>query len=765
MKPMNDEIVATREAAAPPERRGGLGACDRRPEGAQTGFARHGGPGGIEAGFSASWYWQQILRQWPKIVVMVLVGTLLTAIYVVRIPKQYESTATIRIDADQRTATADASSQAATEGPNYDSLIVTELNEAQSRSVILEAFHAYALDRDPIMHAAVEQILAKSPVRRVADDNDYYGLIAASLSVEHPGGSRTIEVHFRSISPDTAANVANAIANALINHEYETRMAAMAHATDFLSRQLSELRARVEQTGQALVNYEASHDILNPDDHQENVMNQRLLQLSTDLTQVQSERIKEAATLEVARTGTPEALLATDAAQFLRPAYQAWQNAEAEFERTRAEVGAADPLYQQARARVQAAQVVLDAAQKQLLGQLTSNFNRATERERMVTQAVAAARTDMDNYNARAVEYNLLKRDADSAQAIYQSMYQKVQENNVLQGFRGRDLRITDPAVPNRRPVYPRVLLSALAAFLLTMLLSCGAAIAVAVADRAITTPEDVEERLGVRFLGGLPAVSNAQSLRELMQASKPGLQASSAGQSGFLEALYTLRTAILFAAEPGIRTISVVSARPGEGKSTLAANLAMAFARHGARVLLVDADIRRPSIHRLFQVPNRYGLTSLLQGNVERSEAMIPSLLPMLSLLPAGPGVDAPAELLSMRLDETLEEVKPHFDIIVVDTPPLLGFVDALAISSLMDGVILVTQAGRIVREEVNYAIGQLERVRARFLGVVLNRVQSSRNPYYASYGYSKYYQATSKEGKDGEDEWDTPEETRESD
>lgn len=202
-----------------------------------------------------------------------------------------------------------------------------------------------------------------------------------------------------------------------------------------------------------------------------------------------------------------------------------------------------------------------------------------------------------------------------------------------------------------------------------------------------------------------------------------------------------TLRTAVLFSSPERIRTFCMTSSQPQEGKSSIAANLATALALHGAKVLLIDADIRRPSVHRIFDCPNRAGLSSVLRQSATLDEVILPSRVDNLMLMPAGPAVPAGAELLSTGLSSVLEPLKSEFDYILIDCPALLGFADALAVALVVDGVLMVARAGKTPREEVRAAVQQLRRVRANILGLILNGVSSALSPQYAYYHRNDYY------------------------
>jgi capsular exopolysaccharide synthesis family protein len=699
---------------------------------------------GISLSLTLQFYWTQIRRHWVRILSAVVIITLIATILTLRIPKQYASSVTLRVDPTDSSDIGYQRNSAWDDSNDIDALIATEMDDVTSRAVVLDAIHTAHLERDAHLNPKQQSANATG----VLTDPDAAAValvpkIQSMVSVQREGETRNFIIFVRSTSPQTAAKVANALANALIDHEFSTRVAALNRSTTWMTQQLADLRASVERTDQELVEYQRKNNLVNPNDR-ENLINQSLEQLNTQLGVTRGEVIHDEAELKTFNSAGLSAIMATvDGAQ-LAPDYDRLQKAERDFAVAKARSGPANPVYQEDQEKVAEARAALIAAQNRVAAQIRARYQEAVSRQELVGQSIQQQKDELAAFNSRTIDYDILKRDADTNQRLYNDLLQRVKVANLSAGFRSQQLRVTDPALPSFVPVYPNVRKNVETAFLFSLLACCALAIGAGYLDRSFTSPDRVEQELGIQMLGALPAVAAGKpDLQELMESvadEEPESQALR--RTPFAEAVLTLRTAVLFSSPERIRTFCMTSSQPQEGKSSITANLATALALHGSKVLLIDADIRRPSIHRIFDCPNRVGLSSVLRQAATLDEAILPSRVENLMLMPAGPSVPAGAELLATGLSSVLEPLKSEFDYILIDCPALLGFADALAIALVVDGVLVVARAGKTPREEVRATVQQLRRVRANVLGLILNGVSATLSPQFAYYHRSDYYQ-----------------------
>lgn len=706
-----------------------------------------GGPAeaGISLSLTLQFYWTQIRRHLVKILAAVVVITLVATILTLRIPKQYASSVTLRVDPTGNSGIGFQRSNTWEDSNDIDALIATEMDDVTSRAVVLDAIHTAHLERDPYLNPHprgqnTNGVLIDPDVAAVA----LVPTIQSMVDVQREGETRNFILYVRSTNPHTAANVANALANALIDHEFSTRVAALNRSTTWMTQQLADLRASVERTDQELIDYQRKNNLVNPNDR-ENLINQSLEQLNTQLGVARSEVIHDEAELKTFNSAGLSAIMATSDGVQLAPAYNRLQEAERAFAVARARSGPANPVYQETQEKVAEARAALIAAQNRVAAQIRARYQESIRRRELIEQAIQQQKDELAAFNSRTIDYNILQRDAETNKRLYNDLLQRVKEANLSAGFRSQQLRVTDPALPSFVPVYPNVRKRVETVFLFSLLACCALAIGAGYLDRSFTSADRVEQELGIQMLGALPAVAAGRpDLQELMEsvADEELDDMQALRRTPFAEAVLTLRTAVLFSSPERIRTFCMTSSQPQEGKSSISANLATALALHGAKVLLIDADIRRPSIHRIFDCPNRVGLSSVLRQAATLEETILPSRVENLMLMPAGPAVPAGAELLSTGLSSVLEPLKSEFDYILIDCPALLGFADALAVALVVDGVLLVARAGKTPREEVRTTVQQLRRVRANILGLILNGVSVALSPQFAYYHRSDYYQ-----------------------
>jgi capsular exopolysaccharide synthesis family protein len=333
--------------------------------------------------------------------------------------------------------------------------------------------------------------------------------------------------------------------------------------------------------------------------------------------------------------------------------------------------------------------------------------------------------------NRKAIDYGVLARDAESSRQVYNSLMQRAKETGVSGELRSSNIRIIDRAEQPRTPVSPNRTLDILLGIVGGLVLAVAFAFFYEYLDNRLKDPDEIRACLGLAPLGMLPALGQHRTTGPLLL--------SNGVPPNFSEMFRTIRTNILFSSPEGApRTLAVTSTGPGEGKTLVSSNLAVACALAGQRVLLIDADMRRPQMHDLFEVELSPGLSNIIVGDAKASAALQKTSVSGLWVMPAGRTPPNPVELLgSARFREVLASLSQHFDTIVIDTPPAMVVADPLVVATIASGVVFVVGAEMTSRHTARAVIDQLERGNARILGAVLNRVEFGKNRYY----YSRYY------------------------
>ena len=438
--------------------------------------------------------------------------------------------------------------------------------------------------------------------------------------------------------------------------------------------------------------------------------------------------------------------------------------AEQKFSQIRVQFGPRYPEFQKTDAEVKELTQQVDSARQNILKRVDLEYREGLRREDTLKKAVGVAKAEYDSINARSFEYQQLRREADADKKLYEELVRKIREAGINAGFEGNSIRLADVARPPVKPIFPNLIMNVALAVLLSTVVAMGVAVGADALDKSIRDPGQVNQMLNAVVLGSLPMVRGKDfrsRLTTFTRASEPsstelGLvlggnnrcpdaKAESNGNlTLFEESIRTLHSSVqLSNLDKGIRSLLVTSTAPGEGKSTTAAYLAISNATQGHSTLLIDADMRRPSLHRLLGIPASTGLSNVLSGQVPWHDAVVKMENPAnLHFLCAGPASGQAPDLVARGLETLLDEASQEYSLIVLDSPPFLNFAEPLRMSTMVEGVVLVAVAGETNRQAVAAVLATLKRVRATVVGLVLNKVTQGLMENYHYYGsYGKYY------------------------
>jgi capsular exopolysaccharide synthesis family protein len=419
---------------------------------------------------------------------------------------------------------------------------------------------------------------------------------------------------------------------------------------------------------------------------------------------------------------------------------------QAENANLSAKYGAKNPRLQEIRSELAEVEQSVKVEQGTVLARAQQEVNAARENQDALQRRLDQEKSSAYMGNSKAVEYSLARREYEANRALYDGLQQRLQEAGIIAGLHSTNIRRIDPADAPDFPSSPRRSVNLTLGLLSGLGIGLVLAFLVEALDTNIKTIYDIEERLGLPMLGVVPQVDSKLLSPEtfVRDATSPVPGA----WSRLAEAYRALRTTILLSrAGTPPQVILISSAKPSEGKTSVTTLESIVFALNGARVLLIDSDLRRPSVHLRFRIANKVGLTSVLTGKTPLQDAItsIPGV-PSLHVLPAGPIAPMPAELLgSLQMQRLVEGLRADYDFILIDTPPVLTVTDAAVLVSISDGVVLVLRYGQASRNVVARASEILLRSGAHLLGVVLNAVDLQSSDYAEYYGraYNDYYQS----------------------
>ncbi len=698
-----------------------------------------------ESAVPLSHYLWILRRHKWRILAFVLGCVAATVVASSRLTAIYESTAAIDID---RQAPAGVIGQdAARMAPNdADQFLATQVKIIQSDSVlrpVAQRFRIPLLERGTIATDLPTSRAVRAPV------------VLKDLKVVRPPNTYLLLISYRSPDPDLAANVSNAVAQSYIEHTYNIRFRAAAGLSAFMEKQLEELKAQMERSSAALAQFEKDLSVINPEERT-SILSARLLQINTEFTNAQADRVRKQAAYASVKSGSLESAEASTQGEQLRKLADRLDEAREKFAVVKAQYGAGHPEYKKTLSQVAELERQFDGLKTNITQRVNVEYQEAANRENMLKSAVAEIKAEFDRINARSFEYKNLKREADSDKGLYEELVRKIKEAGINSSFQNSSIRLADSARPALNPVFPDLRLNALLALLFSTILGIGAAILADVLDTTVHDPDQIQRGLRTEVLGSLPVVKAWRGrLLPIKDEQKHGALVKAGRRSdqaeAFDEAVRTLRDSILLSdlgRRP--RSLLMTSATPREGKTTTAVHLAVAHSLQKRKTLLIDADLRRPSIHDRFVIPNERGLSSIVNAEAQWREVLQkPAAYPDLDILPAGPASRRAADRLGGVLETLLSEAEQEYDLVIVDGPPLLGFAEPLQMAAVVDGVVVVTLVGQTNRNAVSSVLSSLRRLKANVIGVALNEVREDMSDRYYYYGYhgkyySKYYKPT---------------------
>ncbi len=699
-----------------------------------------------------------VRTHWIKMVAFVAFAVFATAMVTARLTPQYEAKATLYLDrsAAKNLVGQDSQSGSANKG-DTDNYITSQIQIVQSDAVLRPVVEQYKLQS-----ALTDS--SEDSRRRAARLNNA-PIVLGGLTVTRPPNTYMLAVTYRSPDPVRSAAIANAVADSYVNRTFELRIKSSKTLTDFMSQELTSLQDKTTASEEKVALLEKELAVINPD-QKTSLASAQLGQLTTQLTTVQLERVKAESLYDSLQAGDLDSALASPLGSRIAEDNSKLKDAQDRFAEAKLRYGAMSPDYQKAQAAVAQLESQVNKDVISARNQADSEYSQQKKQEELVQEHLAAVKADYDQLNMRMLDYQQAKQEATADRALLDELVKKIRENEINAGFQNDMVRVADYARPPVNYVYPKKQLNLMVAFFVSTVLAFVGLVATDRVDTTVRNPEQVSQSLKARVIGGLPMMKKWRATPTLALLQNASLMESGVGGdgkaaqtrnqlSGFEEAVRTLRNSIMLTDfDRRLKCILMTSASPSEGKSTVAAHLAIAHAEQGHKTLLIDGDMRRPSLHKLFGVANLVGLSKVLEHHTDWHEVLIKPRPDLdLQIMPAGPSTRRAADLVGQALPKLLDQAREEFDLVILDAPPLLGFPEPLQMAASVDGVIVVTRAGQTERRAVAAVLNTLGHLRANVVGLVLNEVKKDMGSgyYYYGYGYyGKYYGKYYSERKD---------------
>jgi len=700
-----------------------------------------------------------ILRkhQWLILTFMLTVVTVVT-IASFKAKPVYVAAARVEVDKESQNPLGLQGVNSYDEFMDMENYIETQTKILQSETLALQTIKSLDLAKYPEFggtgaNLPVPWVHGGAGSRRPA----ILGAFLGRLSVKRVPNSRLVEVQFEAENPQLVAQVVNGHLQNYIEENFRSKYDATTQASNWLSAELEELRMKVEKSEDARIAYERQNQIWQIDEKQD-ITTQKLGELSKSVTEAQTALAEKEALYRMAVSGNVDALPGVRENAVLQDLVKRKSELGEAYAEAVNQYGPNFPKVQRITAQQKEVDEDLERARQTMVEGVREDFETARQREQLLSEALDKQKALTNELAEKLVQYHILQHDAEANKQLYDGLLQKLKEAGITAGLRSSNIRVVDPALVPTSPARPQKARNILLAILVGFVGGVGLALFREYLDNTVKSPDDVETLTGLPSLAVVPALPgmNGHHGRRLPRLGGEGTTQATSGprvellsyiqpKSQISEAFRALRTSLLLSqSEHPPQVILVTSALPREGKTTAAVNLGVTLAQLGDRTLLMDSDLRKPGIRRALNltIAKETGLSSYLAGVSTLDEIIIPHpTIKNLDALVTGPVPPSPADLLSShRMREAILELRRRFKFVVIDSPPIMAATDAVILSALVDGVLLVVRSGETPKEAFTRTRDLLNAVKCRMLGVVLNAVDSSAPDYYYSYRYYPY-------------------------
>lgn len=709
-------------------------------------------------------YWRIGLKRKWIVAISIVIALVMGGLISVRTTPIYEAETRILISPQTANPLSFKDNNSSQNSDDQQRDIDTKVKILQSDTIAELVIRRLNLDARPEFAGILQRkttggiAISESAAQEGQRTEQFIRNLQSRLRVQQVPDTSLVEISYSDPNASLSAEIANATATTFIEQNVKSRYESTTQAADWLSKQLADLQIKMESSQSKLVQYEQEHNIIGVDDKQ-NLTTEKLDALSKEVTAAEADRIQKESLYQIATGNNPDTLSAVLQDAVLTGLRQRQTDLQAQYALVSTEFGPGYPKLLEIKNQLEQVNKDYQEQVQTSVSRIKSEYQAAMNRENMLKAALSEQTKIADKLNEGAVQYKVLKQEADSDRQLYDGLLQQLKEASLAAGLDSSNIRVVDRARVPLHPSSPNIPRNLEFALLIGLVSGIAMAFGIETFDTTVRTPDQAENVSGLPTLGVIPLQAQIDS--DTLPISKgaalnrgsrkgPGPRALISyrePQSEIAEAYRALRTSILLStpAHPP-RSILITSSVPQDGKTMTCVNAAIVLAQQGKRVLLLDADMRRPSIHKAFGLRDQIGLSNILAGSAPASQAIEATMQPNLFVISAGPIPPHPAELLSSRLmGELLSKLCDEYDHVIIDSPPVIFVTDPVLLSVQTDAVLLIIRSGQTTAAHVRRARNLLQSVKARLLGIVVNAADlTSPDYYYYHYGSKyRYYSA----------------------
>ena len=693
-------------------------------------------------------YWKVFTRRWQIALLVLAVTVLVMMVRDYRKVPVYRARGTLMIDKeDANMLNLPGMYRGSSDWRNE--YLNTQIQILQSRSLAREVVEDLNL---------IQGRVDLDEKEKEGDDSAVKGLLGG-LMIMPVEDTRLVRVSYASSDPEYAALVINTLFDNYIRFNLRLKTESTKQASDFLYKSINDLKRNLTQKEKELQNYGQQKELFYLS-NQDSTVVQKFSDFNKAFTSAQIERINLESAYRSLKEKPYEEYAEVRTNPLIQSLKQQYSTLESEYKRKSQTFRETYPEMQRLNAQMETLQSrirqeTLDVAPKALRSAQAA-YQAALKKEQSLEKLLNQQKTEVISTNTDAIYYNSLQIEVTNMRGLLNHLVKKQKESLLtsrLDGLQTSNIKVIDRAEVPKFPISSSRQMAVVKAVFIGIFLGLFLVFALDWLDKTLKTPEDAEQFLHVPTLGMVPELGT-ETNHGYYGSRKPGnkgghpprhieLANYDDNESAIAESYRNVRTSIMLSTADGPpKVIAVSSSSPREGKTSTAVNLAVSFTKLGKRVLIIDGDLRKPMIHKIFGRKNTTGLSSFLVSKEAPEELFFKTRVPNLYVIPSGPTPPNPTELLdSARMEKLLEKLRKHFDVIFIDSPPMVGIVDPIIIGRHADGVILVVWWGKTSRKAADRVRQELVRYRIRILGTVLNKVNVKKEPGYAyRYGYGKY-------------------------